>query len=175
METIQNLNFLLSLGGVVSFGLAGILIYDIKTKRALTPLISQWGLLLAFLITVMSTVMALVYSEIFGFVPCGLCWLIRIFMFSQVFILGTALYYNDKNVARYGLVLSSFGVTIGLYQHYLQMGGSAFVKCPVVGEGADCAKRFMFEFGFMTYPLLSVAAFALLIALYYYLLKTSRA
>jgi hypothetical protein len=52
------------------------------------------------------------------------------------------------------------------------MGGIEFVKCPVAGVGADCAKRFMFEFGFITFPLLSGIAFLFLTILYIYILKT---
>ncbi len=115
--------------------------------------------------------MALIYSEVFGFVPCGFCWLERIFLFPQVFILLAALYFKDKLVARYGIVLSLIGLVIALYHHYLQLGGNAFVKCPAAGT-VDCAKRIMFEFDFMTFPLLAASGFVLLSALYYYILRT---
>jgi hypothetical protein len=70
-------------------------------------------------------------------------------------------------------VLSLVGLVISLYHHYLQLGGSAFVKCPAAGD-VDCAKRFMYEFDFMTFPLLAAAGFALLSALYYYMLRVNR-
>ena len=72
---------------------------------------------------------------------------------------------------RYGIVLSAVGLVISLYHHYIQMGGSEFVKCPAAGVGADCAKRFFFEFGFITFPFMSAILFAFLIALYMYILK----
>jgi disulfide bond formation protein DsbB len=89
-----------------------------------------------------------------------------------VFLLGAALYNKDKTIARYGIVLSVPGLIVGLYQHYLQMGGSELLACPTAGPGADCAKRILFEFGFMTFPLMSAALFAFLIILYLYILKT---
>jgi hypothetical protein len=52
------------------------------------------------------------------------------------------------------------------------MGGSEIVRCPVAGAGSDCAKQFMFEFGFMTFPMLSAITFLFLIVLYIYILKT---
>ncbi len=167
---VESLNFYLALGGVVAFLLAVILIIDVKREQALRQYVERFGLIASFLIAVGSSVMALIYSEVFGFVPCGLCWLERIFLFPQVFILGGAIYFRDALVARYGLILSSVGFIIALYHHYLQMGGTQFVKCPAAGA-VDCAKRIMFEFDFMTFPLLAAAGFALLGALYYYILR----
>jgi disulfide bond formation protein DsbB len=118
--------------------------------------------------------MAVVYSDVFGFVPCGLCWLQRVFLFPQVILLTLALVFRDQTFYRYGIALSIPGLIIGLYQHYLQMGGPDLVGCPVAGDGADCSARFLFEFGFMTFPLLSAAAFAFLIAVYTYLGREAR-
>lgn len=50
------------------------------------------------------------------------------------------------------------------------MGGSSFIACP--SSGGDCAKRFMFEFGFVTFPLLAAILFAFLVVWYTYILKT---
>jgi disulfide bond formation protein DsbB len=116
--------------------------------------------------------MTLIYSEVFGFIPCGLCWLERIFLYPQVILLGVALATKDKVVSKYGIALSIPGMLVSLYQHYLQMGGAEFITCPVIGAGADCAERILFEFGFMTFPLMSAFLFAFLIALYLYILKT---
>lgn len=171
IETIQTLNFYLSVGGIVAFLLAAILVFDLKRSRSLATHIRTYGLLAALIITGGGLVMALVYSEVFGFEPCGLCWLARILLFPKVLLLLTALYYKDTNVARYGIALSVTGIFITLYHHYLQMGGTEFVRCPSAGD-TDCAQRFLFEFGFMTFPLLATATFTLLVALYYYILKS---
>ncbi len=171
-ETIEFLNFLLALGGVVLLLTTVFLVVDLKTTRSLAQLVRQWGLLIAFIITVGAGAMTLLYSEVFGFVPCGLCWLQRVFMYPQIFMTGTALWIKDKTVAVYGIVLSIPGIIVALYQHYLQMGGAELVACPTAGEGADCAKRILFEFGFLTFPLLSAIMFAFLIVLYIYIIKT---
>lgn len=168
---VETLNFYLALGGVASFLIAAILVIDAHREQALRSYVDRFGLYASFLIALGSSVMALVYSEVFGFVPCGLCWLERIFLFPQVALLLGALYFKDKLVARYGLILSVIGFVISVYHHYLQMGGTQFVKCPAAGA-VDCAKRIMFEFDFMTFPLLAGAGFALLGALYYYMLRT---
>jgi disulfide bond formation protein DsbB len=175
IELIEDTNFYLALGGVVTLLGAAILVFDFLTSRSLEVMVRTYGLAIAFFVTTGGTISALVYSEYFGFIPCGLCWLQRIFLFPQVFMLAGAIFYKDTLYARYGIMLSVTGLIIGLYQHYLQMGGSELVRCPVAGVGSDCAKRFMFEFGFITFPLLSAIAFLFLTVLYVYILKTRTA
>ncbi len=172
IETIQNINYILALGGLLGIVLIPLIIFDLRTKKVLAPLIREWGIAFALLISFKSTVMTLVYSEYFGIVPCGLCWLERIALYPQVLLLAVALYYKDLLIARYGIALSIFGLVVSLYHHYIQMGGSQFIKCPAVGDGVDCAKRFFFEFDFMTFPLMSAILFTFLIVLYTYILKT---
>ncbi len=170
IETMQKLNYLLALGGVVGIFVTLFVAYDLKTKQRLKALVQTWALIGAFFVTLGSSVMTLVYSEYFGITPCGLCWLERIALYPQVLLLGMAYYYKDKLIARYGIGLSIVGLVVSLYHHYIQMGGSEFVKCPT--SGGDCAKRFLYEFDFMTFPLLAAILFAFLIVLYLYILKT---
>lgn len=172
IELIQQYNFILALSGIGAIFLSIVLLYDTLRTRYLTTIMKQYGLLIAFLVTTLSTILTLVYSEVFGFIPCGLCWFERIMLYPQVLILGTALYIKDRTIPYYGIVLSVFGFFISLYHHYIQMGGSEFVRCPTAGNGADCAKRFFFEFNFMTFPLLSAILFLFLIVLYLSILRT---
>ncbi len=171
-QTIEILNFTLALGGIALLCFAVILLFDLYSKnRSLEKLVSSYGLLIAFFVTVGSSIMTLIYSEIFGFVPCGLCWLQRVCLYPQTVILGLAIYAKDKTAAKYGIALSIPGIIVSIYQHYLQMGGAELVTCPI--SSADCAERILFEFGFMTFPLMSAFLFIFLIALYVYILKTN--
>lgn len=127
-------------------------------------LVSRWGLRLGFLVTLASMAMSLFYSEILGFAPCGLCWTMRIFMYSQVVLFAVALWKRDRSIADYSITLSVIGSIIGLYQHYLQMGGTDVLPCPAtLSQAADCATRFFFELGYITFPLMGVSLFAFLI------------
>lgn len=171
IEQLQQLNYILAVAGLISVVITTLIVVDMKTKQYLTLYVERFGLLVASLATLSGTILTLIYSEYFGIMPCGLCWLERVALYPQVFILGVALYYKDFFVARYGIALSIFGLIVSLYHHYIQMGGSEFVKCPT--SGADCAKRFLFEFDFVTFPLLAVFLFAFLIALYLYILKVT--
>lgn len=170
---VASFNFYLALGAIAAVLFAIILFVDERRDRALAPLIKAYGLLAALFVSAGSMVVAYTYSDVFGFTPCGYCWLARIFLFPQVFMLLGAIYFKDALVARYGIILSSIGLVITLYNHYLQIGGSAFIKCPAAGA-TDCAKRIFYEFDFITFPLAAAAGFVLLIALYYYILRVSR-
>lgn len=164
-ELIQQFNFLFSLGTValqiVTVLLVIIFIYERRTGQTsfLLTLSRRYGLLIIFLVSLFGTAMTLVYSEVFGFIPCGLCWLQRVFLYPMVIISAIALVKRDVAGTLYLMCLAIFGAIVGLYQHYLQMGGSALVACPVAGAGADCARRIVFEFGYITFPLMSVTLF----------------
>jgi disulfide bond formation protein DsbB len=171
IETIQSVNSILGIFGVLGILSTIFLVVDMRGQRMLAPYISSWGLHAALFVAVVASILSLVYSEVFGLIPCGLCWFERMMLFPQVLIIGAALYFKDTFAPVHGIVLSGIGLIISLYHHYLQMGGSAFVKCPAAGVGSDCAKRFFFEFGFITFPLMSAILFAFLIALYLYIRK----
>lgn len=169
VELITQTNYVLSLISIGVIIAGAILLYDLKTSRSLAVYVRRFGLPLALVVTIVASALTLVYSEVFGVLPCGFCWLERAMLYPQILLVATALYIKDKAMPAYGIALSAVGLIISLYHHYIQMGGSQFVACP--SAGADCAKRFFFEFGFMTFPLMSAILFAFLIVLYYYLLK----
>ncbi|MDA8597049.1 disulfide bond formation protein B [Candidatus Pacebacteria bacterium] len=171
-ETVETLNFLVGTGGILLLAMAAALFADIVffSRRNFSPYIERYGLLAAAGLTVGAMFMALLYSEQFGFVPCGLCWTMRIFVFSQAFIMVTAWLRRDTTVAVYGIVLAIPGIIVGLYQHFLQFSGSDYLPCPA--SGGDCGKRILFEYGFMTFPLVGASMLLVLLAVYIYLLKS---
>lgn len=104
-------------------------------------------------------------SEVFELVPCKLCWYQRIFLFSTVFVLGTAEYYKDAIAAfRFALPLTVTGGLIALYHTLLQWGfvPESDVTCSV---DASCATTHLNVFGFITIPFLSLVTFVVLTAL----------
>lgn len=174
IETIQQTNYFLALSSIY-FALVTLAIFiDLRTTHKLKPLIQKWGFLVAFFVTLSSIILTLIYSEVFGIIPCGLCWIERIALYPQLLLLAVAIWFKDSLMPRYGIALSTFGLIVSLYHHFIQMGGTQFIKCPAAGAGADCAKRFLFEFDFVTFPLLAAGLFMFLIVLYTYILKTSK-
>lgn len=126
-------------------------------------LLQRFALSFGFLVALMGMVGSLYYSEGLGFAPCELCWIQRIFLYPQVVLLGMALLRRDRRIAPYSLALSALGLVVAAYHHYLQLGGSPLVPC--TASGASCTLRFVWEFGYITMPLMSATAFALLVVL----------
>ncbi|HEY4523679.1 MAG TPA: disulfide bond formation protein B [Candidatus Paceibacterota bacterium] len=125
------------------------------------------GLWMSFLIVIATMLGSLYYSEIANFEPCKLCWLSRIFMFPQVVLLGIALSRNDRGIAIYSMALSVLGLLISVNQNLLQWFNFSVIPCSV-NALAPCNKLFIFEFGFVTIPLMALTSFALLIVLMWF-------
>lgn len=113
---------------------------------------------LSLLIALSATLGSLYYSEILGFEPCKLCWLQRIFIYPMAFILALGLYKKDKNLTDYTLLLSGTGGLIALYHVLLEQGLVPSLAC-AAGGAVSCVKIYVLYFGFITIPVLSLAAF----------------
>ena len=133
--------------------------------------LGKWGLWIGFLLSIGGVAVSLFYSEILGVLPCGLCWLQRVFLYPQALLFAVAIWKSDRSVVDYSIAFSIFGGAIALYQHYLQMGGASILPCPAVATGVDCAQRYLFEFGYITFPLMSFTIFAFLIILMLFVRK----
>jgi disulfide bond formation protein DsbB len=170
-ETVEFLNFWLAIGTVALLGASVVLLADVffYRKKYFGAYITEYGMHAATVLAAGASLLTIIYSDVFGFLPCWLCWWQRVFLYPQVLLLATAYFIKDKSVALYGMVLSIPGLIIALYQHYIQMGGTELVGCP--SGGGDCAQRFVFEFGFVTFPLMAAALFLFLISIYLYLYK----
>jgi len=157
---VQNLNFFLALGTIVlQIASLGLLYVYVTRNSAVFEYIKKYALGVTFLFSGSGMVLTLVYSDVFGFIPCGLCWFERICLYPIALLSGIALFKKETATTDYILSLSIVGAAVALYHHYIQMGGSQFLACPAVGEGADCAKRIIFEFGYITFPLMAFSLF----------------
>jgi disulfide bond formation protein DsbB len=129
---------------------------------------------LSWLTATVSTLGALFLGEVMGYTPCVLCWYQRIFMFPLVFILAAGLFPLDPRVVRYALPVTLVGLGIAVY-HLLLIEGIVSESITPCTQGVPCSEVQVVWFGFVTIPLLSVAAFSviavLLIATYF---KSSR-
>jgi disulfide bond formation protein DsbB len=167
MFPVETLNYLLALGAVASQIAAVVLIFAYIGRnrfgmaRSAANFLGSYGLWLSFAFVLLGVGSSLFYSEILGFLPCGLCWFQRIFLYPQVVLYALALLKRERRIAEYGMVLSILGGIVSLYHHYIQMGGNELLPCPAVAGAADCAKRFVFEFGYVTFPLVAFSVFAL--------------
>ncbi len=164
LPIVAALNFWMSLGIIAMQGaivLIAIALFFPTNSIAVSTrnLLKRFAIPLGFFVALAGTFLTLLYSDYFGFIPCGLCWLERIALYPQVVLLGIAWFKKDNAVWKYVLALSLAGLIVALYHHYIQIGGADLIPCPASGNG-DCGKRIIYEFGYMTFPLMAATLFA---------------
>lgn len=113
---------------------------------------------LALLVAGFSTLGSLYYSEIAKLPPCLLCWYQRICMYPLIIILSVGIWKKDKNAAYMALPLSAIGLIIAIYHNllYYNIIPESLAPCTA---GISCTTKQLELFGFITIPLMSLAAF----------------
>ena len=114
---------------------------------------------LALLQAIVATAVSLYFSEVLKFPPCVLCWYQRILMYPLVVILAIGIWKKDKNLPLFVLPLSIIGGFIAIYHNllYYKIIPQSQAPCTL---GISCTTKQIEWFGFVTIPLLSLAAFA---------------
>ena len=154
-------------GILVSHVVFVIVLLAVISRRSWGKDISLWvgkhAVLLGFLVALSSVLGSLFYSEIVGFPPCVLCWWQRVFLYPQVLLFLVALWKGKRGVFLYSVPLVSLSAILALYHEYVYMGGTSILPCTALG-GA-CAKIYVLAFGYITIPMMSLTAAALLLLL----------
>ncbi len=125
-------------------------------------------LFLAWLVAGAATLSALFLGEVMGYAPCTLCWYQRIAMFPLVLILAAGMFPFDRLVLRYALPLVLAGWLIALF-HWGVASGVIPERVTPCTRGVPCSVEQVVWFGFLTLPMLSVAAFSIILALLLYI------
>jgi disulfide bond formation protein DsbB len=116
------------------------------------------ALWLAWLVALVTTLGSLYFSEVADFIPCKLCWYQRIAMYPLVVLLLVAALRRDRMVWVYVVPQAAIGALIATYHSQLQAfpdQSSSF--CTLA---APCTERYVWEFGFVSLPLMALIAFA---------------
>jgi len=135
-----------------------------KRNIKIMELLGKNAVLYAGVAALLSTLGSLFYSNVAGFAPCALCWIQRIFMYPLVIMTGVALAKKDHQIIDYILSLSVVGFLVALYHNYMNYGGVSAL-CQILSTDVSCVKRYVFEFGYITIPVMSLTASALIITL----------
>ncbi len=167
MYSVETVNYLLALGTIAlqAGTIVLIVLWFLRKKSGFSEhatVVGTWGLWVGLVLSFAGAFLNLYYNEVLGIPPCDLCWWQRIFLYPQVVLFGMALFKRDSYIADYSIVLSIIGAGFALYHHFLQMFPNS-LPCPATG--VSCATRILFEFGYITYPLMAFSLFALLIVL----------
>ncbi len=129
-----------------------------------------------FLVVLGTVLLSLFYSNVVGYPPCELCWIQRIFLYPQLILFGIELYKRDHSIVDFSIVFAILGSITSIYHIFIESGVASSAECinPANG-GVSCAFRYVYEFGYVTMPVmaLSISLFIILILLNYkYMSKT---
>lgn len=163
---MATLDFLLALG-TLAMQIGAVVLFALLFMRkspefaGQLDFVGKWAFPLAFVLSLAAAIFTLVYS----FNPCPLCWIQRICQYPMVLMFGMALWRDKYRAAAidFSIVLSVIGAGFALYQHVLQMYPAVGLPCPATG--ASCAQITYLEFGYITYPMMALSLFVFTIAL----------
>ncbi|MEP7048290.1 MAG: disulfide bond formation protein B [Ilumatobacteraceae bacterium] len=133
-----------------------------STVAQLRSDIASMGLWAGWLVAATTTAGSLYYSLGAGFVPCELCWYQRIGVYPLTIVLFVAAWRRDAQVWRYVVPVSVVGAVIAAYHAQLQAFPKQTTFCSL---NNPCTTRYVWEFGFVSMPLMSLAAFCAIITL----------
>jgi disulfide bond formation protein DsbB len=114
----------------------------------------------AWMTALIATVGSLFFSEVMELPPCILCWYQRIAMYPLVIVIGAGIILRDPKLKYYALPLGLTGLAISVYHNLLYYGilPESITPCT---EGVSCTSRQIEWLGFITIPLMALAAFAI--------------
>lgn len=118
----------------------------------------------AFGIAAVATVGSLIFSEVYHFTPCELCWAQRIGMYPLALILGIATVRRDLGVRRYAVPLAGLGALVSTW-HVLVQRVPAMAATTSCEAAAPCTGIWVEALGVLTIPTMALVGFLTIIAL----------
>jgi disulfide bond formation protein DsbB len=129
--------------------------------RSLASAIAPQGVLLAWIVALVTTLGSLYYSEHAGFVPCELCWYQRILMYPLVIVLGVAWLRRDQKIWLTALTFVGIGAPLSLY-HWLVERVPAFAESSSCSVSVPCTAPWFEKLGFVTLAWMAMSSFLLI-------------
>jgi disulfide bond formation protein DsbB len=179
---VETVNQLLSFGTIILqvlcvFILVNLLFFR-RDRNTILLFLKKYGISFAFLIAFFSMALSLFYSEIVGFPPCELCIIERCFIYPQVFFFGLFLWKRSKWILPVVVSLAFFGMLVSGYHVYVENGGESGLSCVTDSiSTVSCSARYVYEYGFVTIPVMALTAQVLMLLLginYWYISKKEK-
>ncbi|MBK5215476.1 MAG: disulfide bond formation protein B [Candidatus Pacebacteria bacterium] len=163
-EYIDLINKSLSIGTIllqlIIILLISNLIFDRSRNNKTLLFFKKYTFHLGFLVALGAVAISLFYSEIVGYPPCELCWIQRIFLYPQLVLFGMELYKKERSIIDFSLAFASLGSIVSLYHIYVENGGTLGLACatlnPENSNEISCAVRYIYEFGFVSMPVMAL-------------------
>ena len=118
--------------------------------------------LFCWVLTLVSTMGSLFFSEVMEFPPCILCWYQRIAMYPLVLIFLVGAFSPVKQLVNFSLPLVASGWMIAVYHNLLHFEVIPESASPCL-EGVPCSTVYINWLGFITIPMLSFLSFSILL------------
>lgn len=154
---------LMVLGGIavsLSF-IFTLLVPETGFSKFVSKNISRHILVFGLLVSLSALVSSLIYSEAIGYPPCLFCWWARVFFYPQVVLYGLAVFKKDRKILDYSLVLTIIGTIVSGFHYTVETIGTSPIACEA--GGVSCLNRFVYEYGFITIPLMGLIGFVTLL------------
>jgi disulfide bond formation protein DsbB len=129
------------------------------TPGRITGLLSRSSYYVALLVVWVAMCGSLFFSEVWGWLPCVLCWYQRILMYPLALILPVGILRRDAALYMYVLPFSLPGAGVSLY-HYVLVKTDLFPE-PPCNINIPCTVEYLNLLGFINIPLLALIAFLL--------------
>lgn len=123
--------------------------------------LQKFGVKISLVFVVFGAILTLVYSEVVGYPACYLCWIQRGFIYPQIIFLAIALWMKKRWAIAVSLLLSVIGMVVAIYHNFISITGAGD-RCSAFGNGVSCSIRYVYEFGYITIPMMSLTIFLLL-------------
>jgi len=119
--------------------------------------VKKYTFYLGFLVALGAVSLSLFYSNIVGYAPCELCWIQRIFLYPQLILFSMELYKRDRSIVDFSIVFAIFGSLVSIYHIFVEAGIASGTTCSDPSNGGvSCAIRYIYEFGYVTMPVMAL-------------------
>lgn len=133
--------------------LTAIFIILWATKSPFLSKIHERSNIILAIIFIGSALGSLIYEYGFGYEPCLLCWYQRIAIFGVALLSLTADIRKSRTLQKQVLLFSLLGLMIAILHNYIDLIPNGLDIC---GTGPSCLKRYIYEFGYITIPMMSL-------------------
>ena len=155
LELFFALLALLALVGSVGIALARLT--GVEAGKSLLAGLTPLGLWVPALVTSVSMIGSLYFSEAVNYRPCVLCWYQRIAMYSLAIVLVLAAVRKDHSIRPYAMVLAGIGSVISAYHWLLERWPS--IDTGTCSADAPCSVPYFEVFGFVSLAFMAFCAF----------------
>jgi disulfide bond formation protein DsbB len=125
-----------------------------------SAVLDAWAPYVALVVAWTATIGSLYFSEVRHWVPCEWCWYQRIMMYPLAILIPIGILRRDAALPAYTVPLTLIGGAASTY-HILLQKTDWFTGVGACQAGVPCSSDYLNWLGFVTIPMLALAAFVL--------------